>query len=225
LAISPNDDTGSTTSDGEYDSELDPNVDMPMEDDVDTPDSIDLDWVVDMERQVDNEEEEDEEEEDGKEEKEVDEDEKEDKDEDDGKEPQMVGQGKMLNTSTDDVDTTVDNQPIVLPEQGQEIPEHIPRPQPLAPGPRPQTVEPCPQPQTLETHPLCGLEHVWLVTLQNHLLAVPTVREAEAARNTSEVHVDQQMLSKSATGDRLPHVSLPDAPLAEERLQGSVGKE
>jgi hypothetical protein len=43
----------------------------------------------------------------------------EDEDEDDGKEPQMIGQGEIINTSADDVDTMVDEQPIVLPEQAQ----------------------------------------------------------------------------------------------------------
>jgi len=58
----------------------------------------------------------------------VDEDEEEDMDEDDGKEPQTIGQGEMVNTSADDVDTMVDDQPIVLPEQCQEMREQIPRP-------------------------------------------------------------------------------------------------
>jgi len=41
----------------------------------------------------------------------------------------------MVNTSADDVDTMVDDEPIVLPEQGQETREHTPRPQPLEPRP------------------------------------------------------------------------------------------
>jgi hypothetical protein len=41
----------------------------------------------------------------------------------------------MVNTSADDVDTTVDDQPIVLPEQGQDMSE--PRPHPPATAPRP----------------------------------------------------------------------------------------
>ena len=57
---------------------------------------------------------------------EEDEDEEEDQDEDDGKEPQTIGQGEMVNTSADDVDTIIDDQPIVLPEQGQEMREHTP---------------------------------------------------------------------------------------------------
>jgi len=43
----------------------------------------------------------------------------------------------MLNTSADNVDTIVDDQPIMLPEQGQEIHEPTPRLQPLAPAPQP----------------------------------------------------------------------------------------
>ena len=52
----------------------------------------------------------------------------------------------MVNTSPHDVDTMVDHQPIVLPEQGQEIREHTPWPQRLAPAPRLQTPEPRPEP-------------------------------------------------------------------------------
>ena len=221
MSISSDDDTDSTEkSDGEYDSELDPDVDMRMEDDVDAPDGVDLDGDVDMERDGDDDEEEDEEEED--EEKE---DEEEDKDEDDGKEPRTIGQGEMVNTSADDVDTMVDDQPIVLPEQCQEMREHTPRPQPPAPAPRPQTPDPGPRPRTPETHPLSGLEHLGLVTPQKPRPAVPTQREAEAAGNTSDVDVDQQLLIESAGGDSLPDVPLPDVPLPEARPDGSVGEE
>jgi len=68
----------------------------------------------------------------------VDEDEDEDKDEDDGKEPQTIGEGEMVNISTDHVDSTVDDQPILLPEQGQVMREHTSRPQPPASAPRPK---------------------------------------------------------------------------------------
>jgi hypothetical protein len=218
VSISSDDDTDSTESDGEYDSELDPDVDMRMEDDVDAPDGVDLDGDVDMERDGDDEEEEDEKKED-EEEEEVDE------DEDDGKEPRTIGQGEMVNTSADDVDTMVDDQPIVLPEQCQEMREHTPRPQPPAPAPQPQTPDPGPRPQTPETHPLSGLEHLGLVTPQKPRPAVPTQREAEAAGNTSDVDVDQQLLIESAGGDSLPDVPLPDVPLPEARPDGSVGEE
>jgi hypothetical protein len=218
VSISSDDDTDSTESDGEYDSELDPDVDMRMEDDVDAPDGVDLDGDVDMERDGDDEEEEDEKKED-EEEEEVDE------DEDDGKEPRTIGQGEMVNTSADDVDTMVDDQPIVLPEQCQEMREHTPRPQPPAPAPRPQTPDPGPRPRTPETHPLSGLEHLGLVTPQKPRPAVPTQREAEAAGNTSDVDVDQQLLIESAGGDSLPDVPLPDVPLPEARPDGSVGEE
>jgi len=73
-----------------------------------------------MERGGDDEVEEDEQKED--------EEEEEDEDEDDGKEPRTIGQGEMVNTSADNVDTMVDNQPIMRPEQGQEMREHTPRP-------------------------------------------------------------------------------------------------
>jgi len=200
-------------------------MDMRMEDDVDAPDGIDLDGDVDMERDGDDEEEEDEKKEDEEEEEEVDEDEEEDKDEDDGKEPRTIGQGEMVNTSADDVDTMVDDQPIVLPEQCQEMREHTPRPQPPAPAPRPQTPDPRPRLRTPETHPLSGLEHLGLVTPQKPRPAVPTQREAEAAGNTSDVDVDQQLLIESAGGDSLPDVPLPDVPLPEARPDGSVGEE
>jgi len=229
VSISSDDDTASTESDGEYDSELDPDVDMRMEDDVDAPDGVDLDGDVDMERDGDDEEEEDEKKED-EEEEEVDENEEEDKDEDDGKEHRTIGQGEMLNTSADDVDTIEDDQQIVLPEQCQEMREHTPWPQPPAPAPRPQTPDPCPRPQTPETHPLSGLEHLGLVTPQKPRLAVPTQREAKAAGNTSDVDVDQQLLIESAGGDSLPdvplpNVPLPDVPLPEACPDGSVGEE
>jgi hypothetical protein len=117
---------------------------------------------VDMERDGDNDEEEDEEEEDEEKEdeqkvKEEDVDEKEDEDEDDGKEPRTIGQGEMVNTLADDADTMIDNEPAMLPKQGQEMREHNLQPQPPAPAPQPQTPEPPPPPQTLETHALSRL--------------------------------------------------------------------
>jgi hypothetical protein len=224
VSISSDDDTDSTESDSEYDSELDPDVDMRMEDDVDSPDGVDLDGDVDMERDGDDEEEEDEKKEDEEEEV-VDEDEEEDKDEDDGIEPRTIGQGEMVNTSADDVDTMVDDQPIVLPEQCQEIHEHTPRPQPLASAPWSQTPDPRPRPRTPETHPLSGLEHSGLVTPQKPHTAVPTQREAEPAGNTLDVDVDQQLLIESPGVDSRPDVPLPDVPLPEACLDGSVGEE
>jgi len=224
VSISSNDETNSTQkSDGEYDSERDPHVHMPMEDDVDAPDGVDLDGDLDMERDGDNDEEEAEEEEDEeKEDEEVveeeNEDEEEDKDEDDGKEPRTIGQGEMVNTSADDADTMVDNEQTVLPEQGQEMRGHNPRLQPPVPAPRPQTPEPSPRPWIPETHTLRGLEFLGLVTPQKPCPGAPTLREAEAARNTSDVDVDQQLHCKSAGGDSLPDVSLPDVHLPDVPL-------
>jgi len=134
-----------------------------------------------MERDGDNEVEEDEQEED--EEKE------EDEDEYDGKEPRTIGQGEMVNTSADDVDTMVDDQLIVLPEQGQEMGEHTPWPQPPAPAPRPQTLEPCPPQRTPETHPVSRVEHLGHMMPQKPRPAVRTLRQAEAAGNTWDVNV------------------------------------
>jgi hypothetical protein len=96
---------------------------MRMQDDVDAPDGVDLNSNVDL--QWDSEDKKDEE----KEEEEMDEDEEEDEDEDNGKEPRMIGQGEMVNPEADDADTMVDNQPTMLPEQGQEMGEHTPQPQ------------------------------------------------------------------------------------------------
>jgi len=169
MSISPDDDLDSTQElDVEYDSEHDSDVDMRMQDDVDASCGVDLHGNADMERDSDDEEEENEEEEDEEEEdnEEEDEDEEQDEDEDDGKEPRMIGQGEMVNTSADNVYTMVDNQPSMLHEQGQEMSDHTPRPQPPAPAPRLRTPEPCPPSQTVETHPLGGLEFLVYVTPQ-----------------------------------------------------------
>jgi hypothetical protein len=212
MSISSDDDTDSTELDCDSDSELDMN--MCMEDDVDAPVGVDTDGDVDME--MDSEDGEDEEEDDEREEEVVDEDEEED--EDNCKEPRMIGQGEMLNSSADDVDTMVDDEPTVLPEQGQEMSEHTPRSQPPADATRPQTSEPPPRPRTLETHTLSGLEVSGLVTPQKPRPAAPTLREAEEARNTSDVDVEQKLLGKSAGGDGLPDGPLPDVPLPDVTL-------
>ena len=126
----------------------------------------------------------------------------------------------MANKSADNIDTIVGNQPIMLPEQGQEMCKHTPQQKPLAPAQGPQSPEPCPRPWTAETHPVVGLEFLGLVTPQKPRPAVRTLREAEVAGNTSVVDVDQQLLGESGGGDSLPHVPLPGA-----RLDGSVGEE
>jgi len=79
-SISSDNDTDSTESDGRYDSEYDPDVDMCLEDAVNAPDCVVLDGDLDMERDSDDVEEEDDEledmvEEDEEEEEDVDEDE------------------------------------------------------------------------------------------------------------------------------------------------------
>jgi len=71
-----------------------------------------------------------------------------------------------------------------------------------------------------ETHPLSGQEDLGLVTPQKPRPVVPSLQEAEAAGNTSDVDVDQQLLGKSAGGN-----SLPDVPLPEVRTDGSVGED
>ena len=93
-----------------------------------------------------------------------DEDEEEDDDADDGKETGTSGQGEMVNTSSDNADTMVDNVTNVLPEQGQEMHNQTPRPQPPTPSPRPKTPEPPPPLCTLEPQTLSGLGLLGLVT-------------------------------------------------------------
>jgi hypothetical protein len=134
MSISSDDDTDSSQKlDGEYDSEHDSHVDMHVEDVADVLHGVDLDSDVNIERDRDNDEEEDEEEEDEEKEdeqevEEEDEQEEEEKDEDDGKEPRTIGQGEMVHTSADDANTMVDNEPTVLPQQGQEIRKLTPWP-------------------------------------------------------------------------------------------------
>ena len=77
-----------------------------------------------MKRDSDDDEEEDEEVEHQQEEdedEEEDKDEEENKDEDDGKELQTIGQGEMENTTADNVDTGVDDEPIIQPEWCQQM--------------------------------------------------------------------------------------------------------
>ena len=224
MSISSEDDTNSTESDGQYYSELIPDVDMRMQEDVDAPDGVDLDGDVDMGREGNDDEDKDKETEDEEVVQEEDEDKEQDQDEDDGKEPQTLGQREMVNTSADDVDTMVDDLLIVLPEQGQVMPEHTPLPQTPVPSPPSQTLEPHRRPQTPETPLLSGLARFGLGMAQKPHPAVPTQREAEAAGNTFDGDVDvdvaKQLLIESAGGDSLPDVTLP-AP----RPDGSVGEE
>jgi len=120
--------------------------------------AVDLDSNVDMER--DSEDEEDEEKEDEKEEEvvdedeeeDVDEDEDEDEDEDNGKGPWTISQEEMENTTAEDADTMVHDQPTVLAEQAQAMREYIPQPEPS--GPWPKTTIPRSLPHH---HELCRL--------------------------------------------------------------------
>jgi hypothetical protein len=211
--------TGTPDSDGEYDSEHDSDVAIPLESNVEAPDGIDLDGDVDMEKDGDDEREEDEEmKQEGKEdEEEVEDEEEEDKDENDGKEPWMIGQGEMVNTSADNVDTMVANQPILLSEQGQEMRKHTPQLEPLASAAWRQTPDPQPSSrQTLETHLVSGLEHFGLGMPQNPGPAVPTLQEAEVARNTLDMDVNQQVARVSPM--LLSLMSLSQIPLSPMSL-------
>jgi len=130
----------------------------------------------------------------------------------------------MVNTLADNVDTMVDNQLIILPEQGQEMLQHTPWPQPPAHAPQQQTLQPRPWTGTPETHPLSGLEDLGLEMPQKPRPAVPSLREAEAARNTLVVDVHQKLLGDLAGGHSLPNVTLPDLALPEALPDGSVGE-
>jgi hypothetical protein len=130
----------------------------------------------------------------------------------------MIGQGEMVNTLSDDLDTMVDDEPTMLSEQGQEIREHTPRRLHPAPAPRGLTLEPAPPPRTPETHTLSGLDFLGHVTPPKSPPAAPTLREAEAAGNTSAVDVEQQLLGDSGGGDGVPDGHLRDVPLADVPL-------
>ena len=56
------------------------------------------------------------------------------------------------------------------------------------------------------------------MTPQKPCPAAPTLQEAEAAGTTSNVDVEQQLLSTLAGGDSLPDVPLPDVPLLDVPL-------
>jgi hypothetical protein len=111
--------------------------------------------------------------------------------EDNGNEPWMIGLGEMVNTLADDADTMVQHQPTVQPEQGQEMRNHTPWPQPPAPAPQPQIPEPRPLPRSPETYIISGLEFFGLVTPQKPHPAAATLREAEPAGNITDVDVEQ----------------------------------
>jgi hypothetical protein len=81
----------------------------------------------------------------------------------------------MVNTSADDDDTIVDDQPIMLPEQGQEMRKHTLCPQPSAPATWAQIAEHRPRPRTPGTQPLSCLENLGRVTPQTPRLVVLTL--------------------------------------------------
>jgi hypothetical protein len=69
-----------------------------------------------------------------------------------------------------------------------------------------------------------------LVNPQKPRHAVPTLRDAEDAGNTSDLDVDKQQLSELVGGESLFHiplidVPLPDVPPTEAHLDGSEGEE
>jgi len=107
----------------------------------------------------------------------------------------------------------VDNQSIVLLEHGLEMGEHTPWLWLPVHDPGPRTPEPPTWPWTPETHPPSGLVFLALGRSQKPRLAVPTLLIVEAARDTSDVDVDLQLLGESAGGDSLPDIPAPDVPL------------
>jgi hypothetical protein len=150
---------------------------------------------------------------------EEDEDEEEDKDEDDCKQSRTIAQGEMVNTSADDADTMVDNEPTLRPEQCQEMREHTTWPQPLPYALQPQIPEPSSRPRTPETHTLSQLEFLEHVMPLKYLPAAPTRRHAEAAENTLDVDVDLQLIGELADCDWIPDVPLLDVPLLDVPLR------
>jgi len=136
----------------------------------------------------------------------------------------------MVNTSADDVDTMVYDQPMVLREHGQVMCEHTARPQHPVSARLIQTTEPRPPPQTPASYLLSGLEDLGFVMTETPCTAVPNLRIAQGAGNTSDVDVDQQLLTEWAGGDSLHNVHLPKIPpaditLLEAQPDGSVGEE
>jgi len=53
------------------------------------------------------------------------------------------------------------------------------------------------------------MEFLGLVTVLKPPLVVPTLREAQPAGNTSDLDVNQPLLSESASGDSVPDVPPP----------------
>jgi hypothetical protein len=72
---------------------------------------------------------------------------------------------------------------------------------------------------------MSGLEHLGLVMVQEPRPAMPNLREVEAARNTTNVDVNQQLLIESAGDDSLSDVQLHNVHLPQARQDGSVGEE
>jgi len=126
----------------------------------------------------------------------------------------MIGQGETVSTTADDVDTMVDGEPILPSYHAQEMPENTPRPHPLVSAPQQHTPETCPGPWTPETDLLSVLEGLGLVIMQKPCLAALTVRDAEAAGNTSDVDVYQRQVGGSACSYSLSYAPLPDVPLS-----------
>jgi C1A family cysteine protease len=130
MSVSPDADMDcSKESECEYDSTPYSDVDMHMQDDLDPPDGGELDGNFDTGQVTADKTEEVEEEE-----EEMAQHENEGEDDDNGKEPQTIGQAGMVNTSAENVGNWVDDQPILLPEQGQEMYKHSPWLQSQAPA-------------------------------------------------------------------------------------------
>jgi hypothetical protein len=73
-----------------------------------------------------------------------------------------------------------------------------------------------------ETFPLSGLGAQGLLTALKRRPVGPILRDAAAARHTSDVHVDQQLQCNPAIGDCDPNVPRTYVHLPEARLNGAV---
>jgi len=131
----------------------------------------------------------------------------------------------MLITWSDDVDTMVDDEPIVLSEHSQEMCEHTPQPEHPAPPRWLQTLESCAELHTPENYSLSGQDHLGHVMLQKPRPPVPSLLHGDPAGNTSVVHLDQQLLGESTGGDCPYNISRADEHRPEVRLDWSVGEE
>ena len=105
----------------------------------------------------------------------------------------MRGKREMVNSSADDANTIVDDEQTMLPEQGQEKCDHIRQLQLPAHTLRLKTPEPPTRPPTPQTHTLSGRVFLEVMTPYTYHPAAQSLREAEAAGNSLDFNVQQQI--------------------------------